>query len=114
MGTPLVEGRDFNRSDLLDKTRVAIVNQRFARHFFGDKSALGRHIGWGNGPGTKLEIEIVGEADRKKITQLGLDDLDADVASHFLNSLDALRVVMCDEVVNGCPQRLLSKQDHPL
>src|SRR6266404_1709187 len=26
----------------------------------------------------------------------------------------ALRVVMGDEVVNGRPQRLLSKQDHPL
>ncbi len=62
MGTPLLEGRDFNRSDLLEKSRVAIVNQHFAKHFFGEKSALGRHIGFGSGPETKLEMEIVGVA----------------------------------------------------
>jgi predicted permease len=60
MGTPLLEGRDFDRRDVHDEARVAIVNEKFARHFFGDKSAIGRHIGRGGGPGTKLNIEIVG------------------------------------------------------
>jgi ABC-type antimicrobial peptide transport system permease subunit len=39
---------------------VAIVNRKFAEHFFKDKSPIGRHIGWGAGPGTKLDIEIIG------------------------------------------------------
>jgi ABC-type antimicrobial peptide transport system permease subunit len=39
---------------------VAIVNERFARHFFGNGAAVGRHIGRGGGPGTKLDVEIVG------------------------------------------------------
>jgi predicted permease len=60
MGIPILEGRDFDRRDIKDNSRVAIVNQRFARHFFGNKSAVGRHIGWGGGPETKLDIEIVG------------------------------------------------------
>jgi predicted permease len=60
MGIPLLEGRDFDRRDIREDSKVAIVNEQFARHFFGDRSAVGRHIGRGSGPGTKLEIEIVG------------------------------------------------------
>lgn len=64
MGIALVEGRDFDRRDVDrgDKANVAIVNQEFARHFFGDRSAVGRHIGNGVGPQAKLEVEIVGVA----------------------------------------------------
>ena len=60
MGIPIKEGRDFAPRDMKDKAKVAIVNERFARHFFGNKSAVGRHIGHGDGPETKLDIEIVG------------------------------------------------------
>jgi predicted permease len=58
MGTPLKEGRDFDRRDMTEDAKVAIVNEHFARHFFGAKSAIGRHLGRG-GPG-KFETEIVG------------------------------------------------------
>jgi len=60
MGIPILEGRDFDRRDMVDNAKVAIVNQRFARHFFGNKSAIGRHVGRGGEPDTKLDIEIVG------------------------------------------------------
>jgi len=60
MGTPIVEGRDFRRGDAIEEPRVAIVNEKFAQHFFGEKSAVGRHIGRGLGPGTKINIEIIG------------------------------------------------------
>ncbi len=60
MGIPILEGRDFDARDIKENSKVAIVNRRFARHFFGDQSAVGRHLGWGGGPGTKLEIEIIG------------------------------------------------------
>ncbi len=63
MGIPLLEGRDLDRRDEGgDQFKVAIVNQEFATHFFGDKSAIGRRIGFGSGPKTKLDIEIVGVA----------------------------------------------------
>jgi integrase/recombinase XerD len=39
----------------------------------------------------RLLLQYVAKADRKKITQLGLDDLDADVVAHFLNSLEETR-----------------------
>ena len=60
MGTPLLEGRDFNPADLRENSHVAIVNRSFEQHFFGNRSALGRRIGFGEGPGTKLDMEIVG------------------------------------------------------
>ena len=41
-------------------TTVAIVNRRFADHFFPGQSAIGRRLGRGAGPTTKLTIEIVG------------------------------------------------------
>jgi predicted permease len=60
MGAPLVAGRDFDDRDAGKDVTVAIVNRKFATHFFGDKSPLGRHIGFGDGPKVKLNIEIVG------------------------------------------------------
>jgi predicted permease len=60
MQIPLLEGRDFTRMDVKENATVAIVNRRFAEHFFKGKSALGRRLGWGTGPDTKLTIEIVG------------------------------------------------------
>jgi putative ABC transport system permease protein len=62
MNIPLVEGRDFRVSDARREATVAIVNKRFADHFFPGKSALGKRIGFGSGPESKLSIEIIGVA----------------------------------------------------
>ena len=45
----ILAGRDFDRRDMRAKIDVAIVNEGFARHFFGNKSAVGRHLGQGGG-----------------------------------------------------------------
>jgi predicted permease len=60
MKIPFIEGRDFTRADLKEEATVAIVNRRFAEHFFNGRSAVGKRLGWGDGPDTKLTIEIVG------------------------------------------------------
>ena len=60
MKIPLLEGRDFTRADYKENSNVAIVNRRFAEHFFKGASAVGKRLGWGGGPNTKLTIEIVG------------------------------------------------------
>jgi predicted permease len=62
MKIPLLEGRDFRPGESVEEARVAIVNKRFANHFFKGESAIGRHIGFGDRPGMKFEIEIVGVA----------------------------------------------------
>jgi predicted permease len=65
MKIPLLDGRDFRIADAKEITGdadagVAIVNRRFAEHYFPGRSAVGKRIGWGDGPGTKLSIEIIG------------------------------------------------------
>jgi predicted permease len=60
MNIALLEGRDFRISDAKREATVAIVNRRFADHFFPGKSAIGKHIGFGGGPSAKLNIEIIG------------------------------------------------------
>jgi predicted permease len=62
LGVPLLEGRDFRRSDAQKEATVAIVNKQFADHFFPGESAVGRHVGFGDGPRMKLSIEIIGVA----------------------------------------------------
>jgi predicted permease len=60
MKIPLLEGRDFTRADIKENAKVAIVNRRFAQHYFKGASAVGKHLGQGGGPKTKLDIEIIG------------------------------------------------------
>jgi predicted permease len=60
MKIPFLEGRDFTVLDQKEEATVAIVNRKFAEHFFPGHSAIGKHVGWGGGPKSKLTIEIVG------------------------------------------------------
>jgi predicted permease len=60
MKIPILEGRDFRPADMKTQANVAIVNRRFAEHFFKGKSAVGKRLGWGGGPKSKLTIEIIG------------------------------------------------------
>ena len=57
---PVYAGRNFTDRDSTGAPKVAIVNEKFARHFFGERSPVGRHIGLGGDPGTKTDIEIIG------------------------------------------------------
>ncbi len=60
MKIELLQGRDFTPADPTGEWRTAIVNAKFAQHYFPGESALGKHIGQGGRPGTPLTVEIVG------------------------------------------------------
>jgi predicted permease len=60
MKIALLDGRDFRQMDIKEGAKVAIVNRKFAEHFFKGGSAVGKHIGQGTGPRSKLDIEIIG------------------------------------------------------
>jgi predicted permease len=59
---PILLGRDFTIKDAKGAPKVGIVNQKFASRYFGGANPLGRHVGMGIDPGTKMDIEIVGVA----------------------------------------------------
>lgn len=42
LGTPIIDGRDFNRTDTPESTPVAIVNESFARTFLPGKNPIGQ------------------------------------------------------------------------
>jgi predicted permease len=60
MRTPIVAGRDFNARDVVGSSRVAIVNQSFARRYLGRAPALGQRILLHTGPQQWSAAEIVG------------------------------------------------------
>ena len=58
LGTPLLQGRDFNEADRLTAPKVAIVNQAFATYFFQNENPIGRRFRFGRS--NVFDIEIVG------------------------------------------------------
>jgi putative ABC transport system permease protein len=61
MGMPLLAGRELNDQDREGTLKVAVVNESFARHYFGDpQRALGHYYCKGGGITVKPDTEIVG------------------------------------------------------
>jgi predicted permease len=63
-GIPILRGRAFLTTDTADAPRVAIVNAHFAKHYWPDGDALGKHIHLDNSAG--VPVEIVGVAETIK------------------------------------------------
>jgi len=59
---PLVDGRFFDGGDRKGRPEVVVVNQTFARRFFGGHEPMGNRLklGWG-GDGDKLVVGVVGD-----------------------------------------------------
>jgi predicted permease len=59
MRLPLVAGREFTERDVAGAPLVAIVNEAFARRFYGAENPVGRRFGW-SAIDNPAAIEIVG------------------------------------------------------
>ena len=80
LGVPILAGRDFTIRDNEEiqhgpeagdwNPTKAIVNEKFAKKYFGSTNVVGRHVGFGNDPGTKTDIEIIGVIKDIKYTNL--------------------------------------------
>ncbi len=81
---PLLRGRNFAETDVATSPHVAIVNQTFARKFFPDDDALGKHVREEDG---KRDLEIVGiVADTKYNSQR--DDIEPLLFTNWRQELD--------------------------
>jgi predicted permease len=69
MGIPLIAGREFTEADTTTGPKVAVVNEEFAKHFFGDRNPIGRKFTRGSGKGA-LDIEIVGVASNSRYSNV--------------------------------------------
>jgi predicted permease len=67
LGARVIAGRDFDERDLRPTgepgdtgQRTAVVNESFARRYFGGASPIGRRLGLSNRADTRTDVEIVG------------------------------------------------------
>ena len=74
LGVPLVVGRNFGASDTATSQRVAVVNESFAKHYFGGaQQALGRIVARPNKPGTDASIVgVVGDVKHASVREPAL------------------------------------------
>ena len=71
LGVPLVAGREFTAADTISSTKVAIVNEEFARKFGLGRDAVGRMMSSdGGGPNAKLDTVIVGLVQNAKYSEV--------------------------------------------
>jgi putative ABC transport system permease protein len=75
LGVPLKEGRAFARTDFKDAPLVVVVNEAFARRFFGGESALGYRVTSYTSDDWATIVGVVGD-----FHQAGLDQEVAPVA----------------------------------
>jgi len=73
LGIPILKGRGFNDGDHADAPAVAVVNQRAARRFWGDRNPIGQRISLDRGENWRTVVGIVGD-----VKQYGLDREAAD------------------------------------
>jgi predicted permease len=102
VGTPVIQGREFDDRDTGASPKAAIVNESFARYFFGQAPALGRHV-------TSLDVsyEIVGVVRDAKYRNLR-EPIQKTMYISWLqrNGDQPTRYSYLARVVNGDPLRL--------
>jgi predicted permease len=74
MGIPLLRGRDFSWDDRDGTTKVAIVSESMARHYFGNADPIGQFVSIPGFIGDASWIQIVGEIRDIKVHDLRESD----------------------------------------
>jgi predicted permease len=69
LGIPLLSGREFNDSDGLEAPKVAVVNEAFARKYWGGLDVTGKQFGIGLG-NVAIDITVVGVAANSGYSEL--------------------------------------------
>lgn len=75
LGIPLVEGRTFLPSDKTGSLGVTVVNQSFARHYFGQESALDKRLSWDGGKTWLTIVGVVGNTKEFRLDEKQSDEI---------------------------------------
>ena len=67
LGIPILSGREFTEADVLGSTKVAVVNEAFAKKFGLGRDAVGKMMG---SRGDSLDVVIVGLAKNAKYSEV--------------------------------------------
>jgi macrolide transport system ATP-binding/permease protein len=65
---PILRGRGFLPSDTAEAPRVAVVNQQFAKHYWPNSDALGKHFRLNNSAGTPVETVGIAQTIKYQLT----------------------------------------------
>ena len=82
MGIPILRGRAFLASDSADAPQVAIVNMRFAKHFWPGGDAVGKRIRLDNNTGVPVEIVGIAETVKYQSMESPMDFVYLPLAQH--------------------------------
>jgi predicted permease len=72
IGNPIIRGRGISEQDTVTSSKVAVINEAFARKFFDNEDPIGRHFG--RKPGANREFEVVGVAKDARFVTSNLDE----------------------------------------
>jgi len=82
MGIQILRGRGFLASDTADAPRVAVVNEKFAKHYWPTTDAVGKYIRLDSGTGTPVEIVGVAQTIKYQNTFEPMDFVYMPLAQH--------------------------------
>lgn len=95
LGAPIIAGRDFTPKDNAEvksgpkpddySPTAVMINESFAKRYFKGQNPVGRHIGFGEDPGTKTPMEVIGVVKDIKYTSLR-DDIPVQAYIPYLGS----------------------------
>jgi len=69
MRVPLRAGREFTAADNTDAPKVVILNETFARRFFGNQNPLDKHVLVGRGPAQSQVIGVAADIKNQGLAQ---------------------------------------------
>jgi predicted permease len=72
VGNPILRGRGITEQDTAESLHVAVVNEAFARRFFGNQDPLGKHFGRLENQSSRM-YEVVGVAKNARYLTSDLD-----------------------------------------
>lgn len=119
MGIPVVAGRDLDNRDVQNALRVGVVNERFARDYFGNSNPVGRFFYFADTdtPRPQDRVEIVGVSKNAKYDNLK-DEIEPTVYVSYLQEPNfnwgltfELRTVLPPMAIAGAVQRAVAGID---